>query len=786
MRKRWFILPIALGLVGALSGYLTGRMFHLPQIEALKDFTFQKTTIFYDRYGHPFARYATQKRELLKISQVPLCLKASLLSVEDAAFYEHGGIHFKSILRALWHDIKTRSFSQGASTLTMQLARQLFLTRKKTMKRKIEEALLALNLEKKYTKDEILEMYMNQVFLSNGVYGFATASRYYFQKPIHLLQIHEAALLAGLVQKPSRYNPLRYPKEALKRRNHCINRLVAMKYLTPKQAQAIKKRPLGLNPPKGDIAYPWFAEAVRRQVLEKYGEKTLYEKGLQVKTTLDPLLQREAQRALRQQILWIESQQGWSSQDAVPLEDPEHYQDPSWKDLHTFPKEGLLRGVVMEVGRHTAKVRIKNHTILLNAKSWKGIKDFDPKKYLKKGMLVWLWKERGGGYRLTPKPEVEGAVIVLDNRTGAVLALVGGGGFQKSQFNRATQAYRQPGSAFKPFVYAAALERGYSLADTIFDGPIYLLSETGLPDYKPENYYKKYNGIVTLRYALEHSLNVCAVKVWMMVGYRAVQRVAKRCGLTQKILPYASNALGAQEVRLIDLASAYTAFANGGIRVKPFLVKEISQGKQILERQMVQTAQALNPAMAYLITYALEGVFQRGTAIAGRAIPLPKAGKTGTTNDYTDAWFIGYTPSFTIGVWIGYDTKKPLGKRMPGGRAALPVWMKIAKVLIDHGRETQKTFPPPPDVVFSPIDATTGLKATPQCSQVILEAFLPGTEPQESCSPRYHQIASLPYYLQYPFYKPKPKEIMGNEFTAQVRELIAQGYFEKKEEKTKP
>lgn len=779
-----FYLLLALFL-GALAGLIFGKVFHVPRVKGVERFTPPKTTTLYDREGQPYATYAVEERFLLKPGELPFILKTAVLAAEDAHFYRHGGVHVKSVVRAILHDIRTRSYSQGASTITQQLARMLFLTPKKTIKRKIEEALLAFDLEKRLTKEEILTMYCNQIFLGSGSYGVASASRRFFNKSPENLQIHEASLLAGVIQLPSRYNPFRHPEKALARRNWVIQRLHELGYLTQEQAEEIKKRPLDLKPEHVSVACGrYFAEEVRRYLEKTYGTDALYRQGLNVRTTLHEQLQRVAEVALKKQLHWIDEQQGYRHEGVfnVLKEHPDlsGYQNKSWKYLTRMERNRLYPGVVMEVKRDRARVRVGSWTFVLSEDGyeWTGKRLND---LLKVGDVAGFYLREEGSIKLSQVPFAQGAVVIMENSTGQVLAMVGGYDYSRSEFNRATQAMRQAGSAFKPFIYATALEQGWSWSDTIFDGPIYLVSDTGLPDYSPENYYKQYNGIVTLRKALEHSLNVCAVKLFLLVKPENVIRTAHQCGVTPEIPPYASSALGASEFQPLELTAAYTVFPNLGTHVKPHLVTDVTREGVYLEQNTPETVPALHPTIAYLMTSALEGVVKRGTGAAASRIPLPLAGKTGTTNDYTDAWFIGYSPSYTVGVWVGRDKKLPLGKRMPGATAALPVWMEIMGYIEENKLEPVDRFSVPSGISFAKVDAETGLLAGSGCTHVIQEVFLPGTQPQQSCGEEWHRRIHLPYYLQYAFYTPKPGEIMGNEYTEQVKQLIEEGYFEELE-----
>ncbi|HPR65323.1 MAG TPA: PBP1A family penicillin-binding protein [Thermoanaerobaculia bacterium] len=786
-RSRKILILLALPiLLGALAGVLTGRVFEVPKVEGVTRLAPPRTTQLYARDGKIFARYAIEERIPLRPDEIPFMVRACVLAAEDSEFYTHGGIHIKSIVRAILSDIRSGSYSQGGSTITQQLARELYLTKKKTIKRKIEEAILTFDLEKRLTKDEILAMYCNMVYLGSGSYGIAAASKRYFNKSPDQLLIHQAALLAGLPQGPSRYNPFQYPDRAIGRRNWVIQRLQRIGYLTAEQAKQIQARPLDLRPENpAELTGKYFAEEIRRHLERTYGPEALYQQGLQVQTTLDMNLQRVAEAALKRQLHVIDEKKGYRAEGIVNVSkenpDLQTYRHSSWRGLSHLVPDRLYDGLVVRRDDRTATVRIASFSFTLEPSGYDWIgKPLN--RLLQVGDIARFYLNEDKTLRLSQVPLTQGAVVVLDNASGQVLAMVGGYDFSLSEWNRATQAMRQPGSAFKPFVYATALEQGWSWADTIFDSPIYLISETGNPDYSPTNYYKRYYGIVTLRDALERSLNVCAVKLFLLVGPENVIRTAKACGITSSIPPYASSALGAADITPMELTAAYTVFPNLGTHVEPYLITSITRNGALLEQHAPETTASLHPTIAYLTSSCLEGVIQRGTGVAARSIPLPLAGKTGTTNAYTDAWFVGYSPSYTVGVWVGNETKIPLGKRMPGAEAALPVWKSVMEYIAREGLEPVESFSVPPGLAFARIDRTTGLLASSSCPSVIQEAFLPGTQPTEICSDEWHRIIQLPYYLQFQFYEPKPGEIMGTEYTEKVRTLIEEGYFDEEKE----
>lgn len=760
----FLILVIALG---ALTGWWVGRSFSLPQVQTLKDFHPPQTTAFLDKDGRIFAYYAIEKRILLKPEEIPFALKAAVISAEDKDFYKHGGVSIPGILRALLRDIQERRLAQGGSTITQQLSKMLFLSPQKKFKRKIEEALLAFNLEKSLSKEEILALYINLVNYGHGNYGASMAAEFYFGKSAAKLSLDEAALLAGLIRTPGRDSPLKDPERALARRNEILRRMEKNGYLSPDQFRELSGRPLDLvlTRQKSETGH-YFSEEVRRALQKHYGDDKLYKAGLRVHTTLDQDLQKVAETALRLGLESIDHLKGYRKGQVVSVlaesPDLEAYAHPSWRFVGAVEPGTLYWGLVTAVKGEEAAVRIADRRFLLKKGGWDWTQFQALGNLLHPGDLAQFSVDDTGALYLNQEPRVQGAVVVLENSTGKVRALVGGTDFERSEFDRAVQALRQPGSAFKPFIYAAALENGYTLSDTVLDAPVSLYAGPNQPMYSPRNYYNEHYGIVTYREALEQSYNISAVKVFLMVGPEKVIDLATRAGFSRPIAPYASSALGAVEITPLELTAAYATFANLGTRVEPYFIERVLEGDKVIEKNTPTVRQAMAPAVAYLVTAAMEGVIDRGTAAEARDIPLPLAGKTGTTSEYTDAWFIGFSPSYTVGVWVGNDLKKPIGSKMTGARAALPAWMRIVQWMEEKGYEKRTAFDAPPGVSTATIDRTTGFRATPECTDLLEEWYLSGTEPEAYCSDKWHRVKRLPYYQQAPFYAFKegePKEI---------------------------
>ena len=760
-RRRWPFVLLGLALVpaaatGAVLGY--GLKFDLPDVAKLEDYTPPLSTRVLAREGTPLASFGEQRRVLIPYGDIPKVFEQALIAVEDASFYRHSGIDVQGIARAAWYDLTHLTLEQGASTITQQLARNLFpdvLRPEKTAHRKFQEMLLAFEIERRYTKQEILRLYCNQVYMGHGRYGIEAASRYYFGKPAKGMTLPEASLLAGLVQRPEGLSPFRHPDRAVRRRNHVLDRMADEGFIRPSTAAAARKEPLGLAAQRetADVA-PYFVEEVRRLMQAKYGDESLYQAGLEVRTTLDPRLQKLANAAVDFGLRELDKRQGWRGVKArvPPGASPETWEPPSWKD-------GLRSGevtdaVVVSVSQARAQVRVGPHQGALGPDqiAWTG--RTYASSLLKRGDVVRVRVESVGAGKeprllLEQDPRVEAALVALEPSTGAIRALVGGFDYRRSEFDRAMQARRQCGSAFKPFVFAAALAQGMTAAQTILDEPtVFIDPETFVP-YQPENYGDKYYATLTLRHALEKSVNIATVKLLSEVGFPPVIDMARRLGIRTEMRPYPSLALGAFEVTLLDLTSAYGTFANQGVRVEPHLVSEVlaSDGAN-LERARPEVHDVVSPQIAYLMNRLLEGVVTDGTGAAAAELGRPLAGKTGTTNDFTDAWFIGYAPDLAVGVWVGFDEKRSLGDRVTGAQAALPIWKKFMETAYE-GRPPED-FPVPPGIVVSTIDPSTGLKASDAagCAPVLAEVFLAGTEPVSYCSEAQHQRLKLPYPFQ--------------------------------------
>jgi len=788
---KFITIGIVAGVIaGAMAGWIVAQFLHVPQVDTLKDFRPATATHVYDSEGTELATWAVEQRVELEPEGIPDHLKQAIVAIEDAEFYEHGGVDPKAIMRAAWYSIRDRKIGSrgGASTLTQQLALNLFLERERTISRKAKEALLAIDIEKRYSKDQILTMYANQVFFGHGAYGVEAASLLYFDKPALETTLAEAALLAGMIPSANnRYNPIKRPDNAVARRNKVLDRMLEQGFIDGEAHAEAVAEPLvvALHRDRVDSG-AYFLEDTRKEIEKRYGTKELYTSGLQVHLTMDPYLQRLAEDAIRDGLMNLEMLYiGWRAPPNVlkdeELENLDGYEHPSWR-THELKPRGLEKAVVTEVGRREAQLILGEHRARLDMEAVKWTGAVSMRRLLKVGDLVLVRlpeelpeeAEAVIPVALRQEPEVEGALIAMDNQTGAIRAMVGGFDFERSEFNRSVQSTLQCGSAFKPFVYLTAFQQGYTPADTIFDGPFLLPDGTGELTYCPKNYYNMYYGITTLRRALELSYNASAVKLQQLVGSEQVVETARRFGISTELHPYPSLALGSLGVRLIDLVRAYSAIANLGELPEPYFISEVyDRDGRPLERFYPRVEPIMSAPVTYLALHMLRGVVQHGTGMSAKWLDANLAGKTGTTDDYSDAWFVGFSPRMTVGVWVGRDRKMPIGKKMTGAKAAQPIWNEFMKGYLDTLDEATRAedFSVPAGVVFTPVDAFTGERAVPPCShqtKVVLEAFLDGTEPSEPCREQEVPLKDLPWPFQLAFYEPKPGEPMPDSMALAV------------------
>jgi penicillin-binding protein 1A len=687
-------------LIGALGGLLLIYSTDLPQVERLENYRPISTTELYDIQGRTIGSFALQRRVVASYNDFPKVLRDALISTEDKSFYRHSGINIWRIVGAAYRDVESGERAQGASTLTMQLARNLFLSPDRSYHRKIEEALLAIQIERRFTKEQIFTLYANQIYLGHGVYGFEAASEYYFSKPAKLLTLDEATLIAGLPKSPVYYSPVNHPDRALHRRNLVINAMLEDGKITASQATESRNKPLRLNLARDPNSLaPYFVEEVRRALESKYGTDEVHSGGLRVYTSLDMGLQTAANQAVLDGLAVYERRHGWQGHlENILLEGQTlaDYRHPDWEEP-SLPGS-YVHALVTAVSPTTAAVKIANSAATLSQAdvAWtrKPIA-----KLLTLGDVVYVkmlsLENNQARVSLEQDSGAQGALLAIDNATGDVRAMVGGRDFNLSKFNRSTQALRQVGSSFKPYVYTAAIDRGARPDDTVLDAPVTFQTASG--PYSPHNFDEKYEGTITLRRALAQSRNIPALRIADKTGIRTVEDYARKFGISSPLPPYLPVALGAAEVTLIEQTSAYSVFPDDGVRLVPRLITKVTDyDGRILEENYPEVKDVISSRTARLMTSMLEGVVQHGTAVAATKLKMPLAGKTGTTNDFTDAWFVGFSPSVTAGVWIGYDEKKSLGPKETGARAALPVWMQFMSAAL-AGRDPGQ-FHPPPDL----------------------------------------------------------------------------------------
>jgi penicillin-binding protein 1A len=736
----------------------------LPDYSLLKNYEPPVMTRVHAADGSLLAEYSRERRLYLPSDEIPDLVKHAFISAEDKNFYNHWGVDPEGILRAGMVYIQGSRHIQGASTITQQVAKNFLLNSDRTFDRKIREVLLSLRIESAYSKEKILELYLNEIYLGLSNYGIAAAALNYFNKSVHELTIAEVAYLAALPKEPSSLNPFRDRDRALERRNYVIGRMEEDGYITAKQASAARAEPLVVNPrvlTPNSIAAGFFAEEVRRELQERYGEQKLYEGGLSVRTTLDPKVQLMARKALVDGLVRYDEAYGWHgtlkaidiSQDwGVPLADIPAYGDikPWVLAVALDVSDAAIRvGLQPERDKSGAIVADRRAGVVtVDGTRWTGRR---PKGLVKPGDVFYVEPipSHEGEYRLRQIPEVSGAAIAMDPFTGRVLAMVGGFSFDESEFNRATQAQRQPGSSFKPFVYAAALDNGYTPSSTLLDAPITIDDGSGQL-WTPANFEGTSGGQHTLRFGVEHSINLMTIRLARDIGMPLIVEYAKRFGIYDNLPPFLSMSIGAGETTVLRMITAYSMFANGGKRVKATLIDRIQDrwgntiykhDERICEscdaqawnnqpepRLVDKREQVIDPLTAYQVTSILEGVIQRGTGIAIKEVGKHLAGKTGTTNDAKDLWFVGYSPNLAFGVFMGYDKPRSLGGSAQAALYTAPIFRDFMKMALKDTPDTP--FRIPPGIKLISVDVHSGMRASGAGS--IMEAFKPGTGPPDS------------------------------------------------------
>jgi penicillin-binding protein 1A len=678
-----FLVLCAIGL-GVGLGLLFVYSSDLPEIHALEDYRPNVITELYADDGQPIGTFALQRRILLTYDQIPAVLKNAIISTEDEHFEEHFGIDLPRVAEAAYRDIIHGRRAEGASTLTMQLAGGLFLNRAdRSFHRKIQEMILALEIERHYTKDQIFTMYCNQIYLGSGNYGVEAASEYYFGKPVGQLTLAEAATIAAIIRGPI-YSPVLHPERALARRNLVLSLMVRNGKIKQGQADTSAKQPLGLHidTGKNDLA-PYFVEDIREYLEHTYGTEAVHEQGLRVYTTLNVQMQKAADQAVRDGLHAYDRRHGWRGHLtnilAQHLGKLETYQSDDWHG--SIEKGDYVTGLVTSAQPTFAWIKIGQYHAMLTPADFAWTQHKSAGELLKPGDLVNVYIKQISGsaaeVELEQIPVAQASLLAIDNATGEVKAMVGGYDFDSSKFNRATQAYRQTGSSFKVYVYAEAIEQGESPFDVVSDTPVSFTS--GGQEYTPHNYDEKFEGRITLRRALADSRNIPAVRLLDHVGIQNVIDLARKAGITSPLPPYLPLALGAGDLSLIEHTSGFTIFADDGIHIAPHEIRRVTTyDGSLLEEAHPTVTDVVSPQTARTMTAMLEDVVQFGTGVRAKELGRVSGGKTGTTNDFTDAWYIGFTPQITAGVWVGNDDKRvSLGSKETGARAALPIWLEF-------------------------------------------------------------------------------------------------------------
>jgi penicillin-binding protein 1A len=759
-RFTFAVLFALAAITGSLAGLTLVYSVDLPQINDLERYRPSTTTELLDVKGRPFGSFALERRIIVNYDDFSPILRQAVISIEDKNFESHWGINVFRVAGALWHDVASHGRAQGASTLTMQLARNLFLSSERTTARKVQEAYLSIQIERSFTKEQIFTLYGNQIYLGHGMYGFEAASEFYFSKHATELNLTEAALLAGLPKGPVAYSPLLYPEKALKRRNLVLSEMEADKAITKQQADAARALPLGLHiaQPEMSVA-PWFVEEVRRELEKQFGTEEVHEAGLRVETTLDLDLQQVANRAVLDGIATYEHRRGWqgASQNVltqgVAIED---YRHPDWA-MRIKPGD-YTHAVVTSVLPLQIRGRVGNQSIVMTPEDWKWTGQAHGDALVKPGDIIYIQLGQameGTARKATLEQDsgAQGSLMAMDNTSGDVLAMVGGRDYALSQFNRATQSQRQTGSSFKPYVYTAAIEDGVKPEDIIVDGPV------SFGSYTPHNYEGDYKGAMTVLNAFAESRNIPALKLAARVGIHKVIDTAHRFGVTSNIPAFLPVALGAVEITLEEQVASYSVFPNDGVRVTPRLLRKVSNADGItLWEQPPAVKEVTSQDTARTMMRLLKQVICCGTGGAASQLKHPLGGKTGTTSDYTDAWFMGFSPSVTCGVWVGFDSRQSLGEKETGAKAALPIWMTFMKAAIQGKDEERFTGDPTPNTT---LQAKAEPKPTPATAKppVLAPVKPPVASAPKSASPPTARPIPTPVAVK-PVPTPAPKPVI--------------------------
>ncbi|MDY6831559.1 MAG: PBP1A family penicillin-binding protein [Thermodesulfobacteriota bacterium] len=770
-------------VIGMVIAVVAGGVFYyqisrdLPRIFTIDDYRPPTVTTLYSAEKQKIAEFYTERRIVVPLDRMPPMLINAFVAAEDARFFQHTGVDLTGVARAFMKNLEAGAIVQGGSTITQQVAKSFFLSSERTYTRKIREAILSYRIEKRFSKADILYLYLNQIYLGHGAYGVAAAAENYFGKPVEDLSLAECTLIAGLPQAPSRYSPYRYPARAKNRQLYVLNQMVTEGYISEAEAQAAREAELEILPVRSLFQEnaPWYAEHVRRYVEATYGRDMLYNQGLSVYTAVDLSMQAAARCEVDRGLRDLDKRQGYRgpvrhlSEEAI---EPflSSLREEALGKMDLAVAEDIVRGVVVDVDdeKESVWVRLAHGAgeIPLEDMRWARRPDPDvawyqpaasikkPSQALKIGDVIWVRivslaespenmapaaEDRVLGtavlrLSLEQEPAVEAALICMEARTGLVRAMIGGRDAAKSQFNRAVQAIRQPGSAFKPIIYAGALDKGYTPASVIIDSAIVFEDTARNFTWKPQNYEERFFGPTLFRRALEKSHNIPTIKILMDIGVDYIHDYAKKLGITSPLSRDLSIALGSSGLAPIELAKAYAVFANMGNRVEPVFITRIEdRDGRVLEENRAEPIPVIGSDTAYIMTHLLKGVVEHGTGRRARDLNRPAAGKTGTTDNLNDAWFVGYTPDYVTVVWVGFDEEQSLGKGETGASAASPIWLGFMQTIL--AGKPVKDFEVPEGVVFSRIDAETGLLATDDSRETFFECFKKGTEPTEYADP---------------------------------------------------
>ncbi len=752
----WSVLILMVASFVAIMAVFIYLSKDLPKITSLKDYHPSIITTVHSDDNRKIAEFYKERRVVVPLERIPLQLQQAFIAAEDARFYKHQGIDLFSILRAFFKNLEAGTIVQGGSTITQQVTKSFLLTPERSYERKIKEAILAYRIDKTFSKEDILYLYLNQIYLGHGAYGVQAAAENYFAKSVEEMNLAECAMMAGLPQAPSRYSPFHYPEKAKQRQVYVLNRMQSEGYISNVEASEAINLALDIQPRRNWYLekVPVYTEDIRRYVEKKYGEKALYTEGLKIYAAVNIEQQKIARAEIQKGLRALDRRQGYRGPlKKLKSEEVEDFSQEIEQELVLQPPAAgvTTKGIVLAVDDKAGKttVRMGNQRGVIDIDDMRWARKPNPEvayyqaKVKRPGQVLSVGdviqvrvKEKGPKedlwlLELDQTPEVQAALVCIEAGTGLVKVMVGGRDFLQSQFNRATQSRRQPGSAFKPIIYSAALDNGYTPATLIIDSPIVFKDEEHDFTWKPKNYGKRFYGPTLMREALAKSRNVVTIKILQEIGIDTVLQYAGKLGVESELSRDLSMALGSSGMSLLEIVQAYSVFANQGYLVQPaFITKIEDRSGNILEEMNPIREKAIEKSTAYIMTSLLEGVVKYGTGQRVRALKRPVAGKTGTTNNLYDAWFVGYTPRYITGVWVGYDQERSLGRGETGSRAASPIWLGFMQKILE--KEPIRVFQVPEGVVFAKIDAETGLLPIPESKKTIFECFKEGTVPTET------------------------------------------------------